>query len=176
MTNRFFILTLVILLVTACEMGSFDGPKKPKKLLSEEKMIEVLYDMSVLNSAKNINKMVLEKKGIAPVDFVYHKYGIDSAQFAESSAYYTYKSEVIQRIYDSVLGRLEKDKAFFEAIYAKEQAKEDSLNKLTFKYRDSIKNLKERALNTMPFKIPSGEMRSKRRLSPKEIDTLGLEY
>ena len=176
MAIRFSLLTLIFLSLTACEMGSVDGPKKPKKLLSEEQMIDVLYDLSVLTSAKNINKMVLEKKGIAPVDFVYHKYGIDSAQFAESSAYYTYQSEVIQRIYDSVLGRLEKDKAFFEAIYAKEQAKEDSLNKLTFKYRDSIKSLKERALNTMPFKIPSGEMRSKKRLSPKAIDTLGLEY
>ncbi len=176
MAIRFSLTTLIFLLITACEMGSVDGPKKPKKLLSEEQMIDVLYDFAVLNSAKNINKIVLEKRGIVPVDFVYKKHGIDSTQFIESSAYYTYKSEVIQRIYDSVIGRLERDKTFFEAIYAKEQAKEDSLNKLTAKYRDSVKNLKERELNTMPFKIPPGEMRNKRRLNPKAKDTLAQEY
>jgi len=176
MMNRPPLLVVILMVLSACEMGRVDAPTKPKNLMPEEQMIEVLYDMAILNSAKNINKKVLENKGIAPVYFIYDKYGIDSLQFAESSVYYTYKREMIQRIYDSVFARLERDKIYYEAAYSEETAKADSLSKATLKYRDSIKGLGERELNAKPFKIPSGEMRNKRRLNPEEKDSLGLGY
>jgi len=166
----------VILFFLGCEMGNFKAPNKPKNLISETQMVDVLYDMAVLNAAKNINKRNLENTGVLPTNFVFEKYKIDSLQFAQSSTYYTFKKELFARIYDSVLNRLERDKTNYEAAYAREVALKDSLASLKSVNRDSINNLKEKRRVSMSLSDRKEKIDSLRQLNLKAVDTLGLGH
>ena len=55
--------------------------KKPDNLISEEKMVDIIYEASILTAAQGVNKKALEDKGIEPENFVYSKFNIDSLQF-----------------------------------------------------------------------------------------------
>ncbi|WAC01303.1 hypothetical protein N7U66_14555 [Lacinutrix neustonica] len=41
-------------------------PKKPSSIISKDKMVVVLVDMSIMSSAKGVNKKRLEENGIVP--------------------------------------------------------------------------------------------------------------
>lgn len=113
-------------------------------MISEDKMVDVLTDLSVLNSAKNFNKRSLEETGIRPNTYLYEKHEIDSLQLAKSSEYYAKKYDMLDRIYSRVKVKLEKMKTDLEKIRVEEERIEDSirmadtLNKPT----DSIKRLR----------------------------------
>ncbi|MDB4107975.1 DUF4296 domain-containing protein, partial [Flavobacteriaceae bacterium] len=52
--------------------------KKPANLISEDQMVEILYDVMILNSAKGINKQLLENNIQNPKEYIYSKHNIDS--------------------------------------------------------------------------------------------------
>jgi hypothetical protein len=51
-------------------------------------MIDVMYDLSILDAIKYQNPASLETYKINPSQYIYKKYKIDSAQFAQSNIYY----------------------------------------------------------------------------------------
>ncbi|RAJ18118.1 DUF4296 domain-containing protein [Olleya aquimaris] len=104
-------------LVVSCY--GIDKPSKPDNLLSEDKMVDVLVEFTLMSSAKGINKRELENRGIVPDSFVYKKHNIDSLQFANSNNYYAYDIETYTDIYTKVKDSLEK----LKAIYVEEQKK-----------------------------------------------------
>ncbi len=133
------------LLVIACSGN--DKPKKPDNLISKDKMSEVLYDLYIINAAKGVNKKLLEAKGFIPETYVLTKHNIDSLQFVDSNMYYAFDTDVYEAIVDIVKVRLEEKKVEFEALQKKEQKaikrNRDSINKIKFKTKDSIKRLGE---------------------------------
>ena len=126
------------LLLLACNGN--DRPPKPDNLISENKMSDILYDVFVLNSAKGMNKKLLENNGIFPQDYVYKKHNIDSLQFAKSNEYYAYDVKTYEAIIDKVKQRIEKEKEIYDAIVLKEQKTKDSINetKSKAKLQDTI--------------------------------------
>ena len=133
------------LLVIACSGN--DKPKKPDNLISKDKMSEVLYDLYIINAAKGVNKKLLEAKGFIPETYVLTKHNIDSLQFVDSNMYYAFDTDVYEAIVDIVKVRLEEKKVEFEALQKTEQKaikrNRDSINKIKFKTKDSIKRLGE---------------------------------
>ncbi|MEO8773134.1 MAG: DUF4296 domain-containing protein [Gelidibacter sp.] len=117
----------ILILISFVSCNSVDRPEKPKNLIAEDKMSEIMYDLYILNAAKGVNRKLLELNGIMPSEYIYKKYDIDSLQFAESNTYYSYDTEVYSSIIQKMSGALEKDKAFYEKL-----AKED------LKVKDSI--------------------------------------
>lgn len=107
------ILYIVVCCVFILGCNSSQEPEKPKNLIPEDKMVDVLIDLSILSSAKGVNKKVLENNGITPDEYVYNRHQIDSTQFSESNAYYSFFIDD----YKDILKRVE-----------------DSLNRLRFKY------------------------------------------
>ena len=99
MRNKAFVL-FVVLLIVSC--NKVQKPPKPDSLISEDQMVHMLFDLSLLSSAKGTNKKLLEKKGVNMSNYIYEKYNIDSTQFASSINYYTYNLETIQSIYKRV--------------------------------------------------------------------------
>lgn len=74
-----------------CLLGCQDvkRPEIPEDLIPEDKMVDVLTEVYLINAARSIdNRLIIEKK-IALEKFVYKKYDIDSLQFVKSNAYYT---------------------------------------------------------------------------------------
>jgi len=131
---------LLIVLIISCKNNSIDKPKKPDNLIPKDSMVEILYDISLISSAKGVNKKLLENKGIVPEDYIFKKHNIDSLQFALSNEYYAFNLDTYEDIYNSVKLKLEEDKKHFQTIVFVEQKEKDSLNKIKRK-QDSIKRI-----------------------------------
>lgn len=143
--NRFLTYLSIMLLVTAC--FQFKEPKKPKNLISKEKMVDILIDAKIVGSANMANKRIMESHGVDLETYVFEKHNIDSLQFAESNEYYTFNIKEYDEIYQKVKDSLEALKIFYQDVEKKEEVevarkrKQDSLQMLTT-LKDSISNLK----------------------------------
>ena len=118
-------LICIFLVLFSC---SFTIEKKevPDNLISEEEMINILYDMSLISVSKGINKRILENNGMKPKKYILKKYDIDSLQFVTSNEYYSKDLEIYLSIYEAVLNKLEVNREFIvDSIenYKKERAK-----------------------------------------------------
>lgn len=111
--------------------------ERPNDLIPEQKMVEVLTDLSLINSAKNYNRRLLEETGLKPNEFLYQKHDIDSLQLARSTEYYTDDPARIERIYRELRKNLEEIKNKLEVIREEEERVKDSL-KLLEKDYDSL--------------------------------------
>ena len=119
--------------------------KKPSNLISEDQMVDILYDMMLLNSAKGINKQLLEKTIQNPEQYIYNIYNIDSLQFVESNAYYTYKSDTYKAIYEKIEIKLTAQKKEFEALADEKKRAKDSIKKIKNKLKiDTLKLRREK--------------------------------
>lgn len=107
---------LFLLLVTSCHNNTIKKPKKPKNLISKEKMVDILYDMTIITHAKSTQKRTLENKGLQPEKYVFEKYNIDSLQFARSNEYYTFNIEDYQQIYKDLDTKFKADKEKYQVI------------------------------------------------------------
>lgn len=136
--------TIIIILgffVFACT--SNQRPKKPDNLIPKAQMSDILYDLYTINSAKGVNRKLLEEHGFAPETYVLTKYNIDSLQFANSNDYYAFDTETYRAILEKVKARLETEKEALEKIRDEERDIEkrriDSLKQLGKKKKDSLK-------------------------------------
>jgi hypothetical protein len=117
---------VIIVFLMSCENLEM---KKPSNLISENQMVEILYDVVLINSAKNVNKQLLEKNIKNPEAYIYKKHNIDSLQFVESNAYYTFKSDVYKSIYEKLELKLTTQKTEHEALVKEKKRIKDSIRK-----------------------------------------------
>ena len=99
---------------------------KPKNLIPKDRMIDILYDMSLISVSKGINKRILENNGFKPKKYILKKYEIDSLQFVTSNEYYSKDLDMYLSIYEEVLNKLELNReSIIDSIenYKKERAK-----------------------------------------------------
>ena len=146
---------VLVALVISCKNNNIEKPKKPDNLISKDKMVEIIYDISLINSAKGSNKIIIENEGIIPEEYIYKKHNIDSVQFALSNEYYAYNLKTYEAIYYNVKEKLEEDKNKFQAIIDAEQKIKDSINKKTRREFDSLKKLGKLIPNKKNLKIDS---------------------
>lgn len=132
-----FVLVIVSVLLWSCY--NTPRPETPKRLLSEDEMVNVLTDIALVSSAKGINLRTLEKNNVNVSTFVYEKYAIDSAIFAQNNIYYAFDTKTYTDIYNRVQQRLKTLRDQHKALLNKEK-KQDSIVKA--KRRDSINLLK----------------------------------
>lgn len=124
----------IVLLATACY--KYDKPKKPKNLISKEKMVNIIMDVRLLSSANGKNKTTLENNNLQSETYIYKKYNIDSLQFALSNAYYAYYVDDYLEIYNKVKDSLATLKEEFSELAEKEKQEK--------KYKDSIQTIIKR--------------------------------
>jgi len=82
--------------------------EKPKNLIDEEQMIEIIYSISVLDAMKN-QGIPAQAKYPTNTEFLKSKYKIDSLTFAKSSQYYASDYKKYKEMYEEVKKRLEED-------------------------------------------------------------------
>ena len=102
-----------------------EKPDKPKDLIPEDQMVDVLVDITIMSSAKGINKRTLENNGVTPVAYIYKKHGIDSTQFVNSNNYYAHDIKVYERIYAKVKDSLVILRDKYKAIQKEETEKKN---------------------------------------------------
>ena len=105
---------LSILLCAAIVACTEEVIKKPENLIPPEKMENILYDLALVNAAKNTNPNILEEHNIVTMQYIYEKYGVDSVQFVDSDIYYASKPVIYQTIYKRIEARLEQEKEVME--------------------------------------------------------------
>jgi len=85
--------------------------ERPENLIPRDVMIDIYFDLSLINSGKAIDPSALENSNIEPMPFIYKKYGIDSAQFVSSDLYYAAIPLEYEAIYKTLETRLEEHSA-----------------------------------------------------------------
>ncbi|MEM6514546.1 MAG: DUF4296 domain-containing protein [Bacteroidota bacterium] len=146
MKYRYILLILGLLI--ACKRT--DKPEQPENLIPEDKMVEILYDVVILNAAKGSAKTALQKSGIMPQEYVFVKYDIDSLQFAKSNEFYSYDLATYERIInqvDTLLSVKQRNvQARIDAEVAEKKRVRDSLKKLqdSINKQRKLKDIKKR--------------------------------
>ena len=138
----FFILLIVL---TGCKK---ELVKEPKRLIEKEKMVNIMYDLSLLDAMKVENPALMDSFKNNSNKYIYKKYKIDSVQFAQSNIYYAADYKEYEKMYNQVKARIDKNKSevisLIRAKTKKEMQKEKIKKKLKEKkVADSIKKAKQ---------------------------------
>lgn len=126
--NRF----LSILLFCFCISCGNTLIKKPDNLLSKNTMVDIYYDLAIINAANNTNVSALAEYNLEAMPYIYAKFKIDSTQLMQSSTYYASDPSKYEEIYAKVKERLESKQKILEDIAQKKA--------------DSLKNLREQKI------------------------------
>lgn len=92
---------------------------KPDNLISEDEMVDILYDISLLEAIKVSNPASLDERKINVNSYIYKKYKIDSIQFAKSDKYYASDVEKYSKLYEKVSNRMEDAKNAADSLAVK---------------------------------------------------------
>lgn len=98
----------IILLFTVLFFGATSCKEeiipKPKNLIEKDKMVNIIYDLAILEAARTQNASVQNYP--KPTEFIKNKYKIDSLTFAKSTQYYASDIKEYKKMYDEVKDRL----------------------------------------------------------------------
>ena len=116
---------------------------KPVGLIEKGKMMNVMYDVAVLEAIKYQNPSSLTANKINTTEYIYTKFKIDSLQYAQSNVYYAANYKEYKEMYDEVGKRIDKQKTVVDSIIKleKKKTKIDSIKaakKPILKIEDSI--------------------------------------
>ncbi|WP_310381773.1 DUF4296 domain-containing protein [Flavobacterium sp.] len=125
MKKVLFFLALLSVLVSCKE----EIIKKPKKLIEKDIMIDIIYDLSILEAIKYQHLTSAEDYNTNPTAFILKKYKVDSLQFAKSNSYYATNYKEYKKMYKTVNDRLEKNKLALDTLIAAENKKQKALKK-----------------------------------------------
>lgn len=91
--------------------------EKPEKLLTEEQMAAIIYDISVIDAIRTHGRE--QSQSVNP-EYIYKKYGIDSLQFAKNNTYYASDVSKYKKIYDKVNERVMAEKNAADSLLGKQ--------------------------------------------------------
>ena len=138
--NKILFFLVLLLFFSNCNK---DLVKKPNNLIEKDVMVDVMYDIALLDAVKYQGGDLLYKNEINPKSYVYRKYKIDSLQFVKSNSYYAADYQEYKKMYDDLNNRLKKDKLSVDVIVKKEQKIAVAVKKAKAKkVQDSIKKAK----------------------------------
>lgn len=113
-----FLVTVTILISCKEEVV-----KKPERLIDKDVMINVMYDLTVLEAIKYQNPASLDTFKINPTHYIYKKYKIDSLQFAKSNIYYASDYKGYKVMFEKMTQRLEDNKKQVDSLLKIDQKK-----------------------------------------------------
>ncbi len=135
---------IILIVLVGCKK---ELVKEPKRLIEREKMVNIMYDLSLLEAMKVDNPALMDSFKYNSNQYIYKKYKIDSIQFAQSNIYYAADYKEYEKMYNQIKARLDKEKtkvnSLMKAQAKKEMLKEKTMKKLKVKKEaDSIKKAK----------------------------------
>lgn len=95
------------LLVLSC---SKNPVPKPDNLLDEEVMVDIIFDISVLQATDGSMPYKLSENNIKMDQYIFEKYKIDSLTYHQNQMYYAADARKYKKIYKKVIERLEEEK------------------------------------------------------------------
>jgi hypothetical protein len=83
---------------------------KPDRLLDDEVMTNILFDLAILQAADGSMPFKLTENNIKVNTYIYKKYAIDSLTFYQNQRYYAADIHQYKKMYQEVLDRLDRVK------------------------------------------------------------------
>ena len=120
------LIILVLFLSVSCKK---ELVKEPANLIEKQKMLDIMYDLSLLEAIKYQNPLVLDSNETSPTKFIFRKYKVDSLQFTQSNMYYAADYNSYKDMFDTINARLEKEKKSLEKKVKIDEKKEKIANK-----------------------------------------------
>ena len=121
------IVVLVVFLVfVSCKE---EVVKKPNRLIEKDVMVNIMYDLSLLEAIKYQSPAILDSNKISPKQYIYKKYKVDSLQFAQSNVYYASDYEEYKNMFEQMTKRLDQKKLAVEALIKAEKKKKKEAKK-----------------------------------------------
>ena len=165
---KYLILILCEIILFACKSGGEEGLAIPKNVLSEEKYIKLLVDLSLAESAGNIN---IKAHTGRKFDSVYafnplQENNISKADYDSSVIFYSKRPKLYKKIFDEVLVTLSKMEAARKAVKSEAitKAKKDSLLKnetLGATRKDTLIKKENRAKKDTVLKITKAKKKKR---------------
>jgi hypothetical protein len=127
--------------------------KTPNHLIEKEKMVNIMYDLSLLEAIKVQNPSSLDTFNINTNDYIFKKYKIDSIQFAQNNIYYAADYKEYKKMFEKIKARLDQNKTLVESLIKVQKKKDVLLKKQKEKQKrkreaDSIKKVKNELRKT----------------------------
>ena len=82
---------------------------KPDNLLDEEVMVDIIFDISILQSADGAYTYKLAEANIEIDQYLFDKYKIDSTTYSQNQRYYASDPKKYKKIYKKVIEKLEQE-------------------------------------------------------------------
>ncbi|MES2747565.1 MAG: DUF4296 domain-containing protein [Bacteroidota bacterium] len=105
MKKLLFPFLVLFLVMASCKESPV---KAPKNLIDENQMVDIIYDLSLLDAMKSQGYGAQQNYPSA-AEFLKKKYKIDSLTFAENSKYYAADIPNYKKMYDKVKERLSEE-------------------------------------------------------------------
>ena len=107
MKNHIFFLSFIPIFVLGCSELGFK--KKPKNLINEKKMEQIIYD-AVMNIMSSFSKKNPNFESLMGKSYLFEKYDIDSLNLSESGSYYAKNPRLYYRMHKNVIQRINDQK------------------------------------------------------------------
>ncbi|SCY95403.1 DUF4296 domain-containing protein [Flavobacterium anhuiense] len=143
--KNFIVILLVLFLSISCKK---DVVKEPAKLIEKEKMIDIMYDLSLLEAMRYQKPLSLDSIDNDPTKFILKKYKVDSLQFAQNNMYYASDYENYKDMFDQVNKRIEVNQRAADSLAKIDEKKAAKANK------NKPKELKEVSKDSVRKTIP----------------------
>lgn len=95
-----------LIIISALLLAACGGPEKPKKLLGQEEMENIMYDISLLQAIRSFAPQKLAENNIDAHTYIFKKYKTDSLTLAQNQLYYAQDLKTYKKMQDNVSGRL----------------------------------------------------------------------
>ena len=109
-------LLVIIFTIFSCDKQFVE---KPKNLIEEEKMIQILYDMALIDAIKTQNPNNLTIINVDENSYILKKYKIDSLQFSKSNKYYASNIDNYSKMYEKIELQLSQAKNVVDTLVKK---------------------------------------------------------
>jgi hypothetical protein len=145
---------IVLLVLFACKK---ELVKEPKSLIEREKMVDIMYDLSLLEAMRMENPILMDSFKNNSNQYVFKKYKIDSVQFAQSNIFYAANYKEYEKMYNQVKSRIDLKKKQIDSVKKSENMK---------------KMLKEKAKEKLKLKKEADSIKKAKLKTTKEKDSL----
>ncbi|MFH6956574.1 DUF4296 domain-containing protein [Flavobacterium aquidurense] len=145
------VIILVLFLSVSCKK---ELVKQPAKLIEKGKMIDIMYDLSLLDAMRYQNPLSLDSIDTNPVKFILQKYKVDSLQFAQSNMYYATDYETYKEMFDEIGKRIAVNQRATDSIVKIEDKKtaKEKKNKAKDSLKDVVKKPVKQQINVDSIK------------------------
>lgn len=123
---RTLFLLIGVLLLNSCK----DESVKPSPFLSEDTMVDMLYDLSLLTAIEGVSAYYSDTIDKIEVRSILNKYEIDSLAYVQNNEYYMgLEGGVYLAMQNEVKRRLEEQKVLVDTLVSQKDKEEMGLNK-----------------------------------------------